>query len=40
VPGWDAARHVLDDTMRAVAGGQSPTAALEQAEAKVNPLLK
>ena len=40
VPGWDPARHVLAETMRAVAGGQSPTAALEQAEAKVNPLLK
>jgi multiple sugar transport system substrate-binding protein/sn-glycerol 3-phosphate transport system substrate-binding protein len=40
VPGWDAARHVLAETMRAVAGGQAPPAALEQAEAKINPLLK
>jgi multiple sugar transport system substrate-binding protein/sn-glycerol 3-phosphate transport system substrate-binding protein len=37
---WEPARDVLADTMRAVAGGQAPTAALEQAEAKVNALLK
>ena len=40
VPSWDPARTVLADTMRAVVGGQAPTAALEQAEAKVNLLLK
>ena len=40
VPEWEPARPVLADIMRAVAGGQSPTAALEQAEAKVNLLLK
>jgi ABC-type glycerol-3-phosphate transport system substrate-binding protein len=40
VAGWEPAREVLADTMRAVAGGLAPAAALEQAEAKVNPLLK
>jgi multiple sugar transport system substrate-binding protein len=40
VAGWEQARDVLADTLRAVAGGQAPPAALEQAEAKINPLLK
>jgi multiple sugar transport system substrate-binding protein len=40
VAGWEPAREVLAETMRAVAGGQAPPAALEQAEAKVNALLK
>jgi multiple sugar transport system substrate-binding protein len=40
VPGWDPAREVLAETMRAVAGGQAPPAALEQAEAQVNQLLR
>lgn len=40
VTGWDSAREVLAETMRAVAGGQLPQTALDQAEAKVNPLLK
>jgi len=40
VAGWEPAREVLADAMRAVAGGQAPAAALEQAGAKVNPLLK
>jgi multiple sugar transport system substrate-binding protein/sn-glycerol 3-phosphate transport system substrate-binding protein len=40
VAGWEQARDVLADTMRAVAGGQAPPAALEQAEAKINPLLR
>ncbi len=40
VAGWDPAREVLAETMRAVAGGQLPQTALDQAEARVNPLLK
>jgi multiple sugar transport system substrate-binding protein len=40
VTGWDPAREVLAETMRGVAGGQPPQPALEQAEAKVNLLLK
>ena len=40
VPGWDAAREILGDTLRAVAGGLSPATGLEQAEAKVNLMLK
>lgn len=40
VPGWEPARQVLADTLRAVAGGQAPPAALEKAEAQVNALLK
>jgi ABC-type glycerol-3-phosphate transport system substrate-binding protein len=40
VAGWDAARDVLAETMRAVAGAQPPQAALDQAEARVNLLLK
>jgi multiple sugar transport system substrate-binding protein/sn-glycerol 3-phosphate transport system substrate-binding protein len=40
VPGWNAAREILGDTLRAVAGGLAPATGLEQAEAKINPLLK
>jgi len=40
VTGWEGARDVLADTMRAVAGGLAPQAALDQAEARVNGLLK
>ena len=40
VAGWDAAREVLAETMRGVAGAQPPQAALDQAEARVNRLLK
>jgi hypothetical protein len=40
VAGWDAAREVLAETMRAVAGAQPPQAALDQAEARINLLLK
>ncbi len=40
VTGWEPARQVLADTMQAVAQGQAPATALEQAEAKVTPLLK
>jgi multiple sugar transport system substrate-binding protein len=40
VTGWESAHEVLADTMRAVAGGLAPQAALEQAEAKVNSLLR
>jgi multiple sugar transport system substrate-binding protein/sn-glycerol 3-phosphate transport system substrate-binding protein len=40
VASWGQAREVLADTVRAVAGGQAPPAALQQAEAKINPLLR
>jgi multiple sugar transport system substrate-binding protein len=40
VTGWEPAREVLAETMRAVAGSLAPQAALDQAEAKVNPLLR
>jgi len=40
VAGWDAAREVLAETMRAVARAQPSQAALDQAEARVNLLLK
>ena len=40
VTGWEPARDVLAETMRAVAGGLAPQTALDQAEVKVNSLLK
>jgi ABC-type glycerol-3-phosphate transport system substrate-binding protein len=40
VAGWDPAREVLAETMYAIAAGQAPPDALEQAEAKIDPLLK
>jgi multiple sugar transport system substrate-binding protein len=40
VTGWDSAREVLAETMRTVAGGQPPQTALDQADAKVSPLLR
>jgi ABC-type glycerol-3-phosphate transport system substrate-binding protein len=40
VAGWDPAREVLAETMRAIAAGQAPPDALRQAEAKIDPLLK
>jgi len=40
VTGWEAARYVLVEAMQAVIKQQAPAAALQQAEAKVNALLK
>lgn len=40
VTGWEGVREVLAETMRAVAGGVAPQTALDQAQAKVNTLLK
>jgi multiple sugar transport system substrate-binding protein len=39
VTAWEPAREVLAETMHAIAAGQQAPEALEQAEAKVNPLL-
>jgi len=39
IAGWDVARQVLDETVRAIAAGQAPSDALAQAEVKINPLL-
>jgi hypothetical protein len=40
VAGWDPAREVLAETMRAIAAGQALPDALGLAEAKIEPLLK
>ena len=40
VAGWDPAREVLAETMRAIAAGQAPPDALGLAEAKIDLLLK
>jgi multiple sugar transport system substrate-binding protein len=40
VIGWEPARQVLAETMRSVADNVAPQTALDQADAKVTPLLR